>query len=136
MADKEKLSAYLSECGVFYFGTVVDDAPIIRPLGFHMVRDGEMYLGIGTHKDVYAQMKANPNVYICATKPNNTSWVRVSGKAVFDDDPTLVDAAFDAMPHLKPLYEQNGWSMGMLHLEQGKITYYENLMVPTETEEF
>ena len=136
MADKQKLSDYLGECGIFYFGTVVDNAPVIRPLGFQMIRDGELYLGVGTHKDVYAQLKANPNVYICATQPNATSWVRVSGKAVCDDDPALVDAAFEVMPNLKPLYDQNGWTMGIFHLEQGKVTYYENLMVPTLTEEF
>ena len=136
MADKQKLSDYLAECGVFYFGTVLDGAPVMRPLGFQMVCDGELYLGVGTHKDVYAQLKADPNVSICATRPNKTSWVRVSGKAVCDDNSTLVDAAFDAMPQLKPLYEQNGWKMGIFHLEQGKVTYYENLMVPVEVEEF
>lgn len=136
MADMQKLGDYLSECGVFYFGTAVDNAPVIRPLGFQMVRDGKLYLGIGTHKDVYAQVEANPNVYICATKPDHTSWVRVCGKAVFDSDPALVDAAFEVMPNLKPLYEQNGWTMGIFHLEQGKVVYYENLMAPVETEEF
>ena len=136
MADKQKLSEYLAECGVFYFGTVVDDAPVIRPLGFQMFYEGEFYLGIGTHKEVYKQLVANPNVYICATKPDGTSWVRVSGKAVCDDDPALEVAAFEAMPQLKPLYENNGWTMGMLHLEDGAITYYENLMVPVATEEF
>ena len=136
MADKQKLSDYLAECNVFYFGTVKDDAPVIRPLGFQMIHEGQLYLGVGTHKDVYAQLKANPNVYICATKPDGKSWVRVSGKAVCDADQALVDAAFEAMPHLKPLYESNGWTMGIFHLEEGKITYYENLMVPVETEEF
>ena len=136
MADKQKLNDYLSECGVFYFGTVVDDAPVIRPLGFKMLYNGELYLGVGTHKEVYAQLKANPNVYICSTKPDGKSWIRVSGKAVCDDDPALTDAAWEAAPHLKPLYENNGWTMGMFHLEQGKVTYYENLMVPVETEEF
>ena len=136
MSVKQKLSEYLAECGVFYFATVVDGAPVIRPLGFQMFLDGELYLGVGAHKDVYAQIKADPNVYICATKPNHTSWVRVSGKAVLDDDPALGEAAFEHMPNLRPLYEQNGWTMGVFHLEQGKVTYVENLMVPAETEEF
>ena len=136
MADKKKLSEYLAECGIFYFGTVADGAPVIRPLGFQMVCNDELYLGVGTHKDVYAQLTADPNVCICATKPDGTSWVRVSGKAVCDDDPALVDAAFEAMPQLKPLYESNGWTMGVFHLEQGTITYYENLMAPVASEEF
>ena len=136
MADKQKLGDYLGECGVFYLGTVSGDAPVIRPIGFKMVVDGELYFGVGKHKDVYAQLTANPNVYICGTKPDGKSWVRVSGKAVRDDDPALVDAAWVAAPQLKPLYEGNGWEMGVFHLEQGAVTYVENLMVPVETEEF
>ena len=136
MADKQKLYDYLNECGIFYFGTVDGDAPVIRPLGFKMVVDGELYFGVGEHKDVYAQLTANPNVYICATKPDGKSWVRVSGKAVCDNDPALTDAAWAAAPHLKPLYEGNGWTMGIFHLAEGKIIYVENLMAPVETEEF
>ena len=136
MADKQKLFDYLGECGFFYFGTVDGDAPVIRPLGFKMLVDGELYFGVGEHKNVYAQLKANPNVYICATKPDGKCWVRVAGKAVCDDDPALVDAAWEAAPRLKPLYDDNGWKMGIFHLEEGKITYVENLMVPAEVEEF
>ncbi|MBR0404128.1 MAG: pyridoxamine 5'-phosphate oxidase family protein [Eggerthellaceae bacterium] len=136
MADKQKLYDYLGECGIFYFGTVDGDAPVIRPLGFKMLVDGELYFGVGTFKEVYAQLTANPNVYICATKPDGKSWVRVSGKAVCDDDPALTDAAWVASPQLKPLYEDNGWTMGIFHLVEGKVTYVENLMAPVATEEF
>ncbi len=136
MADKQKMSDYLAECRVFYLGTVDGDKPVVRPLGFQMCYNGELYLGIGTHKAVYAQIKANPNINISATKPDGKSWVRIAGKVVFDDDPALVDAAFEAMPQLKPLYESNGWTMGVMHLGEGNVTYYENLMVPVESEDF
>ena len=135
MADKQKISDYLKECGVFYFATVADGAPAVRPIGFQMCHDGELYFGIGTHKDVYAQIQATPKVCISATKPDGKSWIRINGDIAFDDDPALVDAAFEAMPMLKPLYESNGWTMGILHLASGNVTYYENLMAPVETEE-
>ena len=136
MADKQKMNDYLTECGVFYFATVCDGAPVVRPLGFHMVHDGELYFGVGTFKEVYAQLTANPNVCISATKPGGMDWVRIFGKAVCDDDPALVEACWEAMPHLKPVYESNGWTMGIFHLEEGKVTYYENAMTPAATEEF
>ena len=136
MADMQKIADYLGECGVFYFGTVKDDAPVIRPLGFKMVVDGQLYFGIGTHKDAYKQLVANPNVYVCGTKPDGKSWIRIAGKAVCDDDPAMIDKAFEAAPHLKPLYENNGWTMGVFHLEDGTVTYVENLMAPVATETF
>lgn len=136
MADMQKISDYLAECGVFYVATINGEAPAVRPLGFQMCRDGKLYLGIGTHKDVYAQIEANPTISICATKSDGSSWIRVNAKIAFDSDPALVDAAFEVMPHLKPLYESNGWTMGMMHLETGNVTYYEKAMVPVATEEF
>ena len=136
MADMQKVSDYLSECGVFYLATIDGDAAAVRPIGFQMVIDNKLYLGLGTHKNVYKQMVAAPKISISATKPDGTSWIRISGTAVADDDPALADKAFETMPQLKPLYESNGWTMGIFHLENGSVTYYENLMVPALTEEF
>ena len=136
MSAQQNLYDYLNECGVFYFGTVADGAPVIRPLGFKMMIDGQLYLGVGSFKSVYAQLKADPHVCVCATKPDGTSWVRVAGKAVVDDDPALQDAAWEASPQLKPMYEANGWTMGIFHLEDAKASYYENFMAPAKTEEF
>ena len=136
MADKQKMSDYLAECGVFYFATVDGDAPVVRPIGFQMCHDGELYFGIGTHKAVFAQLSANPKVCIAGTKPDGTSWIRIAGTVAHDDDPALTDAAFEAMPALKPLYESNGWTMGIFHLVDGTVSYYENLMTPVATEEF
>ena len=103
MSVQSEISAYLAECGTFYFATVDGEVPVVRPLGFQMVVDDQLYLGVGTFKDVYAQLVANPNVYICATKPDGKSWVRVSGKAVCDDDPALTAAKFF---HHEPLGER------------------------------
>ena len=136
MADKQKMSDYLKECGVFYMATVADGAPAVRPIGFQMCYNGELYFGIGTHKAVYAQIQATPKVSIAATKPDGTSWIRINGDVVFDDDPALVDAAFEAMPFLKPLYEDNGWTMGIFHLEDATATFIEGFMAPSRTETF
>lgn len=136
MTIQQEISTYLSECGVFYFGTVADDMPVLRPLGFQMCLDGQLYMGVGTHKDVYAQLKANPAVAVCATQPNGANWIRISGTAVCDDDPALADAAFEVMPQLKPIYDANGWQMGIFHLKDATATFYEQAMVPVRTETF
>ena len=135
MADKQKMSDYLAECKPFYVATVADGAPVVRPIGFQMCHEGELYFGVGTHKEVYAQIQATPKVSIAGTKPDGKSWIRINADVVLDDDQALVDAAFEAAPFLKPLYEGNGWTMGIFHLANGSVTYYENLMAPVETEE-
>ncbi|MBQ9068200.1 MAG: pyridoxamine 5'-phosphate oxidase family protein [Eggerthellaceae bacterium] len=136
MSVQQEIQQYLSECGVFYFATVNGDAPVVRPLGFSMEREGQLYLGVGTFKDVYAQLSSNPHVYICACKPDGSGWIRVAGKAVCDADPALVDATFEAMPDLKALYESNGWEMGVFHLEDATATWVDGPMTPVRTETF
>ena len=136
MSVQQEISAYLGECKMFYFGTVADGAPVIRPLGFQMCKNDQLYFGVGTFKNVYAQIVANPAVYVCATKPDGASWIRISGTAVLDDDPALVDAVWEIMTDLKPVYEANGWEMGVFHLENAKATWVENFMAPVRTEEF
>lgn len=136
MSVQNEIDAYLGECGMFFFATVADGAPVVRPLGFHMEKDGQLYFGVGTFKQVYAQLKANPNVYVCACKPDASGWIRISGKAVADSDPALVDACFQISPSLKPVYEQNGWEMGIFHLEDATATWVEGAMTPVRTERF
>ena len=136
MAIKQEIHEYLKECGTFFFGTVDGDAPVIRPLGFQMLHEGELYFGIGTFKNAYKQLVANPNVYLCAMKPDGSGWIRVSGRAVVDDDPALVDACFEILCDLKQLYETNGWEMGIFHLEDATATFIEGPMTPVKTEAF
>lgn len=136
MAIKQDLYDYLTECRTFFFSTVKDGAPVTRPLGFRMLHEGELYFGVGTFKDVYAQIKANPNVYVCAVKPDRSGWLRISAKAVLDDDPALVDACFQTMPEMKEIYDANGWTMGIFHLEDATATFIEGFMAPSRTETF
>ena len=135
MADMQKVSDFLTDCGVFYLATCNDDAPALRPVGFKMVVDGKLYLGLGKHKDVYAQISATPKVCICATKKDGESWIRINADVELEDDAALVDKVFEEAPYLKPLYEENGWEMGVVRLASGTVTYYEKLMAPVATEE-
>ena len=136
MTVKQEIQEYLTECGMFFFSTVKDGAPVTRPLGFHMLQNGELYFGVGTFKEVYAQITANPNVYLCAAKPDKSGWLRISAKAVCDDDPALVDACFQIMSELKGVYDANGWTMGIFPLEDATVTFVEGFMGATRAETF
>ena len=98
MSIRQEIHEFLNECGVFYFGTVDGDAPVIRPLGFQMLHEGDLYFGIGTFKSAYKQLVANPNVYICALKPDGSGWIRISAKAAAIATPRLSTPASSACP--------------------------------------
>lgn len=112
-----RLNDFLTEAGVFYLATADGSQPKLRPLGAHFEMDGKVLFGVGDFKDVYKQMKANPLVEICASKADG-QWLRYTGKVVFETDPKYAQAALNAMPQLKEIYnETTGHKMAMFHLE-------------------
>ena len=67
----------------FYMATVDADTPRVRPMGFIMEHECKIWFGMGTHKNVYKQLRANPKVEIVTTGGPDSDWVRLSGEAVF-----------------------------------------------------
>ena len=113
-----KVNDFLSEAGVFFLASADGDQPKVRPLGLHVEVDGKVLFGIGEFKDVYKQLAANPKTEIVAAKPDG-HWLRYTGKAVFDDDPKYLEAAFEAMPNLREIYnDQTGNVMKMFYLDE------------------
>ena len=112
-----KINDFLTEAGVFFLATVDGDQPKLRPLGAHFEMDGKVLFGVGDFKAVYRQLAANPKTEIVACKPDG-HWLRYTGRAVFETDPKYAEAALEAMPNLKGIYnEQTGYKMMMFHLE-------------------
>jgi uncharacterized pyridoxamine 5'-phosphate oxidase family protein len=112
-----KVFDFIKEAGTFYLATVDGDQPKIRPLGAVIEADDKVIFGVGTFKDVYKQLTANPKVEIVACKPN-AHWLRYTGKAVFETDPKYAEASLDAMPQLRGIYnDETGHKLMMFHLE-------------------
>ena len=112
-----KINDFLTEAGLFFLATVDGDQPKLRPLGLHLEMDGKVLFGIGDFKDVYKQLEVNPKTEIVACKPDGY-WLRYTGKAVFETDPKYANAALEAMPNLKNVYnDETGYKMMIFHLE-------------------
>lgn len=125
----------VKKSGCFYLVTVDGDKPACRPVTFHMLVDGTEYFGVGTFKDVYKQIEANPNVQVVGCK--GADWIRVSGTAVVDDNPALFDKAIETMPFLKNIYnEETGNKMGIFRLENGSAQFIEKMMDKAKVIEF
>ena len=85
-----------------------------------MFVDGDDYVrfGIGTFKDCWKQLEANPKVEIVACQ--GAHWLRYTGKAVIDTDPKYVEEALEKNPGLKNMYnEETGFSLGHFYIMNG-----------------
>ena len=117
MTPMEVIDGYLERAGSFVLATNDGDQPKMRMLGFKTVLDGKIYFGVGTFKDVYAQLQKQPKCEILAFDGEN--FIRWDGKAVFSNDQRLAMAAGAAMPDIIKVYIENGWNMGFFTLEEG-----------------
>lgn len=114
---------FLNEAGTFYLATTDGNQPKCRPIGFHLLKDGKIYFGVGTFKDVYQQMQENPYVEICACKGGK--FLRYYGKAVFENDDVIADGVLEKSPGLKKIYNQEtGHQLGIYHLENAKAEFH------------
>ena len=98
----ERIDEFMNKAQVFFLATVDGDKPKNRPLGFHLLKDGKLYFGVGNHKDVYKQMETNPNVEIVALV--ETDFLRYYGKAVFEETYDFADSLVAESDFLKSIY--------------------------------
>ena len=89
---------FLKECGVFYVLTLNGDFPAGRPFGAVMEHEGDLYISTGDMKDVYKQLKLNPNMQIIAQKPGSRSWLRIDGIASECTDMVIKEKMLDECP--------------------------------------
>ncbi|MBR4203701.1 MAG: pyridoxamine 5'-phosphate oxidase family protein [Candidatus Methanomethylophilaceae archaeon] len=115
------IDGFLENAGSFTLATTCGDQPRMRVLGLKIPLDGKIYFAVGTFKDVYKQLQANPKCEILASI--GADFIRWDGKATFSDDPRLMQFVEKAMPDLAAMYKQMGWSLGFFTLEGGSAEY-------------
>ena len=133
MSDIQKIDDILTKAEEFYLATVDGDKPKVRPLGFHLVFEDKIYYGVGTHKDVYKQMQANPNVEIAAW--DGEHFLRFYGTADLTKNDAVVEKAFELMPEIAEAYKANGWEMGVFFLNDATAEI-RNMFAIEESYEF
>jgi len=108
---------FLKDAGTFFYASVDGDSARVRPFGLCVEYDGRLYFGMGKHKQSYKQTVLNPNVEICACNAER-KWIRIRGKAVFDDRAEVSDYVFECSPHLRRLYnDETGNVLGVFYLD-------------------
>jgi uncharacterized pyridoxamine 5'-phosphate oxidase family protein len=94
---------FLKANQVFHLATVDGAKARVRPFGFVMKKNNALYFCTNKTKDVYKQMVKNPDVEMSAMGPNGT-WLRLCGKAVFDESREAKAQAFAESAMLLQIY--------------------------------
>ena len=98
-----KAVKFLTENPVQYLATVGRDGRAkCRPFMFCFEREGKLWFCTNNTKEVYKDMQVNPYVEVSVSSPAY-AWIRLSGKAVFKDDPAVKEGCM-ANPIVKSQY--------------------------------
>lgn len=96
---------FLNENPVQYLGTTDKTGrPKVRPFQFMLEKDGRMYFCTSNKKEVYAEIKNNPYIELCASSPA-FAWIRLSGRVVFSDDLNIKAAVIEHSSLVKSIYK-------------------------------
>lgn len=96
----EKLLEYIQKNSPLYFATCADNEPTIRPYGFAGIFEGKLVFAASPIGRLNKQLHANPVMEASCTDREEGTFLRMSGKAAFIDDPEKRAALVEAYPRL------------------------------------
>lgn len=83
----KKIVEFLNQNPVQYLATVGRDGKAkCRPFMFCFEKADKLWFCTNNQKDVYKDMLNNPEIEISVYSSENNSWIRLAGKAVFEDN--------------------------------------------------
>lgn len=100
----KKVIEFLQANPVQYLATVGRDGKAkCRPFMFCTEKEGKLWFCTNNQKDVYKDMKANPEIEVSISNPE-FAWLRLHGKAVFEDNRSVKEACMEN-PIVKGQYQ-------------------------------
>ena len=130
----QELSDIIAKAKTLFMATVDGDQPKNRPISGHFIDGERVIFGIGGFKDVYRQLAANPKLEFVGLY-DGVKWLRLTGRAVFDDGAEREahqEKMLETLPFLRKIYnpETNNKLM-TFHLEDATAEVV-NFMPPGE----
>jgi uncharacterized pyridoxamine 5'-phosphate oxidase family protein len=116
----QEVLKFLAESKVFFLATVDGNQPRVRPIGFYMEHGGKLCFCTSNQKDMFKQMKANPQVEFCALVERDI--MRIAGKAVFVTSAESRQKALETMPALGAKYSVDDKIFEIFALEEATVT--------------
>jgi uncharacterized pyridoxamine 5'-phosphate oxidase family protein len=112
---------FLQESKMFFLATAEADQPRVRPMGFVMEYNGKLCFCTNNTKKMFAQMKANPKIEICASC--GPKWLRITGTVAFCPEKTAKEKALEISPRLRNVYKADDGIFEIFYFEQAKAVF-------------
>lgn len=118
----QKVYEFLKKSGTYYLATAEGNQPRVRPFGTVNLFEGKLYFQTGKVKNVYKQMKANPQVELCGMVGDQ--WIRIESTVVEDERVEASQSLLDAYPSLSEKYHAGDGNCTVFYLKDATATIY------------
>lgn len=95
---------FIRDCGYFFLATDSNNKPNQRPMGMLYCDDKTLYIGTDRRKNLYTELKDNPNISLVSYNLHTRRWIRVTGEAFEETSINIYNAMRDSFPTLKQRY--------------------------------
>lgn len=116
----EEVYTFLKKCETYFIATMDGDQPRVRPFGTVDIFENKLYIQTGKTKNVFKQIKANPQIEICGMLDGK--WIRVEAITVEDDRVEARQHMLDAYPSLQNMYKADDGNTVVLYLKDAIAT--------------
>jgi uncharacterized pyridoxamine 5'-phosphate oxidase family protein len=101
----KEVVGFLQENPVQFLATVGRDGKAkCRPFMFALEQEGKLWFCTNNQKDVYKDMQENPYIEVSVSS-SQYAWIRLSGKATFEDHMEVKKACIEGIPLVKKIYK-------------------------------
>ena len=108
---KTEILEFINANPTCYLATSENNKPRVRGMRMYRADGKGIIFQTSNVKDLYKQLKENPQVELCFFNNEKNIQIRVSGKATFVDDLDLKKEIVEKRPFLKPWVEKKGFDM-------------------------
>jgi uncharacterized pyridoxamine 5'-phosphate oxidase family protein len=112
---------FLAGCKQFFLATNEGFQPRVRPMALAFEYKGKLSFTTSNTKKMFAQLKANPNIEICAS--NRGKWLRITGAVGFNAERDAKVKAMEIDPSLGEIHELDDGIFEVFHLERATAVF-------------
>jgi uncharacterized pyridoxamine 5'-phosphate oxidase family protein len=109
--NKFEIIEFMNANPVCHLATLEGDRPRVRGMMMYRADESGVLFHTGAPKDLFRQVRENPNVEICFHNADFTVQVRVAGTAEIVEDESLKREIVEERPFLKSIVEAHGFDL-------------------------
>jgi len=93
--------------------------PRVKPFSIVKVEEGKIYFFTGSFKELYKDLKANPNVEFSIQGKGKS--IRVRGVIMFEENSEVVNKYLDENPGYRELYKERIEMLKLFYIKHGEV---------------